>query len=145
MRAPLSLLNREREQNIELAERLAAQLREVRAAIKELDEAILVLSGHKPEPAMKSVGPNLESLILAQLATVSPGGSSPKQIADLITAAGRPTGETSVSSALSRMKTAGKTTNDRGQWFLLEPALAPELPATLVADLRVDDPDAIIG
>lgn len=103
---------------------LNARLRENKAKMKELDEAIAQLGGEciadVPHTTRRiSNGTTLRDLVLNQLPDEgADNGPSPNEIARILTNSGRETTNTSVSATLSRLKNdEGIVVKIDGQWF----------------------------
>lgn len=92
------------------------QVKALRAQIRDLDSAILLLDASAANANQKPQG-DLKQKVLAHLHDLSGTGATPSQIASALTSAGRQTSDQSVSSTLSRLKGEGKVRNSSGQWF----------------------------
>lgn len=115
MNSAIDILRREREAAAEEAKGL-------RVRIKELDAAIALLDAQATQQKSGPKGDgDLNSQVLDILAKES-AGLIAKDIAAKLTQGGRPTGDASVSSTLSRLKSDGKVRNDRGVWFVVNEA-----------------------
>ena len=118
MESVVSILQRERASAQSRLDELSTEARDLRQRIREIEDAISVLSGHVSAPRpLKSFGGNLQSLIMSHLASAGTAGSTARDIAAAIRADGRETSEPSVSSTLSRMKGDGEVENRQGRWF----------------------------
>lgn len=123
MDGAVEILKREREAAQE-------QIRVLRARLRDLDAAIGLLEG---QPAATRAGRSegdLKPRVLQVLQDRPQEGSSPKEIATALTAAGRVTSDASVSSTLSRLKADGKVRNQHGTWFAVSNGESANLSAT---------------
>lgn len=111
----VDVLQREMEENGCLIEKTAETLKFAKAKQKSLEEALEVLTG-QPIITPES-GPTLKEQIL-ELLTPDGMGLAPVEIAAQLTESGRETGNTTVSSTLSRMKKEGVVVKRGGKWFL---------------------------
>jgi hypothetical protein len=109
------VLEKEREVVASEIEDMQARLKEARHALRSIEDAIAMLTG-APAPSMRSDGPTLKELILEHLTGDGPG-KTPLEIANSLTAAGRETGNTTVSSILSRLKGEGAVEKRNDRWF----------------------------
>lgn len=161
------MLQRELEETDRQISQMTEALKAARVKHKSLGDALSVLTGQPELPhtsrSISDNGPTLENQILALLAPDGMG-LSPAEIANLLTENGRETGNTTVSSTLSRMKKEGIVVKRGGKWFLpqedtsqrvvsggLPSALSAEVPAPEAAHttemgaspmpLRLQSPD----
>ncbi|MBA3448641.1 MAG: hypothetical protein H0T56_13765 [Pseudaminobacter sp.] len=115
----VQVLLTERETISASIEKMQAELKDAKSALKSVDEAIAHLTG-APAPNFRQDGPTLKELILEQIS--EEGGKTPLEIAHAITTAGRETSNTSVSSILSRLR-ADKLVDKTGdRWTKLSNA-----------------------
>lgn len=114
----VAILIRERATAVERCDALSSELRELRQRVREIDDAVALLSGHTPcaRPPRASGG-DLKALILACVQTYGRDGVTARDVAASLTAGGRETSEPSVSSTLSRMKAEREVENRHGKWF----------------------------
>lgn len=110
MNGAVEILKREREA-------AAEEIRALRARLRDLDAAIGCLEGQAVTAKSGKSEGDLKPKVLAVLHDRLQAGCSPKQIAIVLTAGGRPTSDASVSSTLSRLKGEGKVRNQHGIWF----------------------------
>ena len=114
----LSILDRERVAAQFRVDELSVEMRDLRQRVREIDDAMAVLSGHTPAlRPVRGSGGKLQTLILACLKAYGAGGANVREIAASLAADGRETSEPSVSSTLSRMKSEGDVENRNGKWF----------------------------
>ena len=108
----ISILQRERDQ-------LAEQVKGLRSQMRAIDAAIQQLSGNDPEAVRTSrlSGPTLAKRVVDVLHD-SPDGMTPQEIAEKLTENGRQTGNTTVSSILSRLSKAGKAKKYDKRWYV---------------------------
>jgi hypothetical protein len=91
---------------------LAAELRDLKASVKSYESAIQQLGGavretpNRSAPRASRAGERLEDRILSEIQTAN--GTNARLLAAKLTEEGRPTGETTVSSLISRLKKDGK-------------------------------------
>ena len=124
----VAILTRERGAAVEKADSLNVELRELRARIKSLDDAIVVLTGHRPEPRpTRAGGGDLKSLVLLTLAAYGQEGVTARELAEAVSLSRPNTSEPSVSSTLSRMKGEDGTCDNRhGKWYIKVPPPPPQ-------------------
>lgn len=124
----IDVLQRELEETDRHIADLSESLKSARAKQKSLGEALSVLTG-QPSAALTvkaaDGGPTLKEHISALL-TPDGMGLSPAEIAALLTENGRETGNTTVSSTLSRMKRDGVVVKRGGKWFLPQTDVATQ-------------------
>lgn len=95
-------------------EELQDRVREAKAKIKSIDEALRKLGSESSALLIGSKG--LKELV-EELISSQDDGLTPKEIADALTGAGRPTSSQSVSSTLSRLKGEGLAdSTSSGRW-----------------------------
>ena len=146
----IDVLQRELEETDRHISEMTEALKAAKAKHKSLGDALAVLTGqpalsHTPRSTSDS-GPTLKEQILDLLAPDGMG-LAPAEIANLLTENGRETGNTTVSSTLSRMKKDGVVVKRGGKWFLpqedtsqhvipggLPPAHSAGMPATQSPD-----------
>ena len=114
----VAILIRERGTAVERCDALSSELRELRQRVREIDNAVALLTGHVPSarPA-RAHGGELKSLILGCVQAYGREGVTAREVAASLTASGRETSEPSASSTLSRMKAEGEVENRHGKWF----------------------------
>lgn len=138
MNGAVQILIRERTQAQE-------QVKALRARIRDLDSAILLLDASAANASQRPQG-DLKQKVLAHLSDLS-AGATPRDIASALTAAGRQTSDQSVSSTLSRLKGEGKVRNSSGHWFAANEAADSQSgessPAAGVSADDFDDLDDI--
>ena len=129
MHEAVAILKREKDVAIARADAIAVELRELRATIKTIDDAIAVLTGHRPDPKpMRVAAGELKSLILQTLTAYGQTGATAREIAESVSLTRSSTSEASVSSTLSRMKNEDNTCDNRqGKWYLKVVTALPEL------------------
>ena len=117
----IDVLQRELEETNRHISEMTEALKAAKAKHKSLEDALTLLTG---QPALSHTsrstgesGPTLKDQILDLLAT-DRMGLAPAEIARLLTEKGRETGNTTVSSTLSRMKKEGVVVKHGGKWFL---------------------------
>ncbi|QND67083.1 hypothetical protein HB777_26260 [Mesorhizobium loti] len=110
----VSILIAERGTLADRIEQLQSDLKEAKGNLRSLDEAIALLTG-APAPSLRPDAPTLKDLILEQLDGIE--GKTPLEIANAISAAGRDTSNTSVSSILSRLRADGLADKDGDKWI----------------------------
>jgi hypothetical protein len=117
----IDVLQRELEETDRQISEMAEALKASKAKHKSLADALAVLTG---QPALSHASrstvdssPTLKEQILDLLAPDGMG-LAPAEIAHLLTENGRETGNTTVSSTLSRMKKEGVVVKRGGKWFL---------------------------
>lgn len=120
------LLN-ERETIVAGIERMQAELKDAKTALRSIDDAISQLTG-VPSPALRPEGPTLKDLILAQLDFER--DQTPLEIASALTASGRDTSNTSVSSILSRLKVDGLVEKTGEGWKKVRNAKGSDVSAS---------------
>ena len=110
----VAILMRERAGAAERVEACTAELRDLRQRVREIDDAVALLTGHTPaaKPSRSTVG-ELKSLILKCVRTYGLEGVTAREVAASLTSSGRETSEPSASSTLSRMKADGEVENRR--------------------------------
>ena len=117
----IDVLQRELEETDRHISDMAEALKSAKAKQKSLADALAVLTGQPASPhtsrSTGDSGPTLKEQILDFLAPDGMG-LSPSEIASLLTENGRETGNTTVSSTLSRMKKEGIVVKRGGKWFL---------------------------
>ncbi|RWD60442.1 MAG: hypothetical protein EOS36_21050 [Mesorhizobium sp.] len=113
----ISILSAERDALAVRIDAMQADLKEAKSNLRSLEEAIAQLTG-APAPPLRSEGPTLKELILEQLDGLE--GKTPLEIANAISAAGRETSNTSVSSILSRLRADGLADKDGDRWTRTE-------------------------
>lgn len=118
----LDTLIKARDEKVEEISELNARLREAKAALKDFDNAIESLGGGdliEKSPIKRNYGgPTLKELVIAMLPS-SGSGTTPKDIAETLTIAGRETNNTTVSATLSRLSNDEGIAEKRGgRWFL---------------------------
>lgn len=112
----IMVLTHERDQTAAEIERLSDDLKEARAKLRSLDEAIATLTGQPAPERGRGTGPTLNEQV-SEVLQEKPG-KTPAEIADILTANGRETSNTTISSILSRMRKEGEVENRDGRWFL---------------------------
>jgi hypothetical protein len=96
-------------------EGLQDRLREAKAKIKSIDDALLRLAGDDASLLVGSKG--LKELV-SELIETHHEGLTPKEISEKLSVAGRPTSSQSVSSTLSRLKGEGiADSTSSGRWI----------------------------
>lgn len=108
-------------------DKLQADLKEAKAALRSLDDAISQLTG-APAPPLRPDGPTLKELVLDQLDEVD--GKTPLEIANAISVTGRETTNTSVSSILSRLRADGLVDKNGDKWSKLLERKGPDAPTS---------------
>ncbi len=136
----IDVLQRELDGTSHQIDELADSLRAAKAKQKSLEDALSVLRGHpvssQTSRTTPNGGPTLKRQIL-DLLTPDGMGLSPAEIADLLTKNGRETGNTSVSSTLSRMRNDGVVVKRGRKWFLPADSLDPQ---SAFADVDITEP-----
>lgn len=114
----VAILLRERASAAERVDSCAAELRELRQRMREIDDAVALLNGHAPtsKPSRSGVG-ELKLLVLNCVRSYGREGVTAREVAASLTSSGRETSEPSASSTLSRMKADGDVENRHGKWF----------------------------
>ena len=114
----IEVLARERDAAAADAERLSAQVRELRTKIRALEDAIRRLQPEEGEEMAAPTGGagTLNERVVEHL-RFDGEGETPQSIADAITAEGRDTSNTTVSSILSRLRKAGKAEKRGSRWY----------------------------
>lgn len=116
----IAVLQRERDAAASRIDEMQAALKELRATLRSLEQAIVQLTGELPTKTVSAgAGPTLNEMILALL-SVDGEGHTPASIAETLTAHGRETQNTTVSSVLSRLKRSGEAEKRDGFWYLVK-------------------------
>ena len=115
----LSILERERGDAQTRLDDLSGEMRDLKQRIREIDEAVTVLSGVAPTARSSKTGTGrLQDMILKCLNAYGPTGANVREIVFALKTEGRETSEPSTSSTLSRMKADGEVENRQGKWFV---------------------------
>lgn len=94
---------------------LQDRLREARAKVKSIDEALVRLGSDETELL---VGSKALKDLVAELVETHDEGLTPREISEKLSTAGRPTSPQSVSSTLSRLKAEGiADSTPSGRWI----------------------------
>jgi cell division septum initiation protein DivIVA len=112
--AALEILTRERET-------LSEQMRALKARVRELDDAIQVLSASASDLSTSHAstsGGDLAARVIAILERYHPVGIAAKEVVGMLKNEGRPTSFASLTSTLSRLKRTGRVRNEMGHWFV---------------------------
>ncbi|MER9080037.1 hypothetical protein [Mesorhizobium sp. M0220] len=117
----------ERETIVVSIEKMQAELKDAKASLRSIEDAISQLTG-VPSPAARSEGPTLKDLILNQLEFDR--DQTPLEIANALTASGRETSNTSVSSILSRLKMDRLVEKAGDGWKKIRDAKGPDVDAS---------------
>ncbi|RWP58003.1 hypothetical protein [Mesorhizobium sp.] len=115
----VQVLLTERENISASIEKMQADLKDAKVALRSIDDAIAHLTG-APATTARSEGPTLKELILEQLSVDR--DLTPLEIASALSASGRETSNTSVSSILSRLKADGLAEKAGDGWKKIENA-----------------------
>lgn len=119
MSAAIDILMEERQVALTKVDEMVAAARELKARLRDIEEAIATLQGKPLEPRSSRAAPgDLRARITHALRNAGTQGTTPKNIAISLTEVGRPTNESSVQSTLSRMKSESLVENVNGRWFI---------------------------
>lgn len=120
MNEAVAILSRERESAVAKVDALVGELRELRSRVKSIDDAISVLTGHRPEPKAVRLGVGeLKTAITDALRKFDDTGATVREITEAVAATRPGTTDASVSSTLSRLKNEdGTCENRQGKWYL---------------------------